>query len=766
MILERLYVKGAIGIEKGIGKDEIEIDFTKFNPGVVGVIGPTGCGKTTIMELASPYRKLFTRDGSIHNHFKENGKKIFECQMNGHSYRSEMLFGGNSMKAYLYKDNSPDPLNDKLDEYDAVVDSIFGDFHSYKNSAFAPQGNHSIIEQKDSDLRDIFMKVFNLERYTQEYLPIAKEQISSINDRIQKEKAAMDAYSEDIEQIDFVENAIDSLKAELPGLIEACELYNKAIEKTYKEIEEEKEKIRQKKSDSEKTNRLDEELDKMKINYNKYKRDHSEDLVKIEKQIASNLRDIEDSEKQIKKEKEDIVRAKKIIDNQEDIKNRYNKYQKDRSLLNNYDNTLEVVDGLRSKKHGFEVRLADIESRLKSGRVFVTQLMKTISVLDDVPCQGTDYYSKCPLLLNAHSSKKEYDNAVAEGKLLKKTKEEIELELDYINKELGKYATVNDDVKRLKQEIKQYEDDGWLTVYNEIEQSKKAYKKFEETVALLENRIVNCKDIEGDLESNLKEKSKALENELSKRMSEIKDVEKEIEDLRKDFNVFDHERKIESLEYEQASHRSDEARVKDKIGNVNGQIKVYEEDLKILYRKKQSVDDIKKSLAVYLKDIDEWKLIEKACKDIPVIELESASGLVTNYANQQLSNAFNYNLSVKLITSMEKASGKGRKDVFKILIFNDGEEVLAKNLSGGQKQIVDAAIRIAIEYAVSNRSEKEYLTSFWDESDGAMDTERAVINFRNKLEYLEKTNKRNVFIVTHRTEVINEMDQFIRVEDL
>ena len=54
----RLYLKNSIGIKRGIGKDELDYDFTALTPGVIGVFGETGSGKTTFIEMMNPAMNL------------------------------------------------------------------------------------------------------------------------------------------------------------------------------------------------------------------------------------------------------------------------------------------------------------------------------------------------------------------------------------------------------------------------------------------------------------------------------------------------------------------------------------------------------------------------------------------------------------------------------------------------------------------------------------------------------------------------------------
>ena len=70
MLLQSVKLRGAIGIHRGLGLDEIELDLTQFNPGIIALAGRNGSGKTTIMENLQPFRRLVSRDGSLYDHFQ------------------------------------------------------------------------------------------------------------------------------------------------------------------------------------------------------------------------------------------------------------------------------------------------------------------------------------------------------------------------------------------------------------------------------------------------------------------------------------------------------------------------------------------------------------------------------------------------------------------------------------------------------------------------------------------------------------------------
>jgi len=62
-------LRGAIGIRRGIGVDEIAIDFGEYENGLVAVTGANGKGKTTLIENCHPYPQLLTRKGKLQDHF-------------------------------------------------------------------------------------------------------------------------------------------------------------------------------------------------------------------------------------------------------------------------------------------------------------------------------------------------------------------------------------------------------------------------------------------------------------------------------------------------------------------------------------------------------------------------------------------------------------------------------------------------------------------------------------------------------------------------
>ena len=62
--IRRLRLRGAIGIRRGQGCPEIELDLDRYAPDLVALVGPNGAGKTTLIENMHPFPEMLTRGAS------------------------------------------------------------------------------------------------------------------------------------------------------------------------------------------------------------------------------------------------------------------------------------------------------------------------------------------------------------------------------------------------------------------------------------------------------------------------------------------------------------------------------------------------------------------------------------------------------------------------------------------------------------------------------------------------------------------------------
>lgn len=168
MRLLSLKLRGAIGTRKKLGLEEIEIDFSQFEPGLIAITGDNGYGKTTIIDNSQPFRELPSKPGTLEEHFElKNSYRILKYEFGGHIYESKLMIDALTGKseAYLYRDDLA--LNDGLKgSYDREITKLFGTKKLFFSSVFAAQASKGILSLEESDLRKLFYEILGINEYS------------------------------------------------------------------------------------------------------------------------------------------------------------------------------------------------------------------------------------------------------------------------------------------------------------------------------------------------------------------------------------------------------------------------------------------------------------------------------------------------------------------------------------------------------------------------------------------------------------------------
>lgn len=211
MIPKSLTLIGATGIQDGLGIDRIDLDFTKFQSGLIAFVGDNGVGKTTVMEFLHPYLCLASREGKIQDHFYlRKSIKDFRFQYGDKEYRSNVLIDAKTGKieAYLYKGidniNSETAVNPdgKVSSYEAAVEELMGSSDLFFKSIFMCQNYTPFSKLKTSDRKKLFMEILGFQRYAK-YEQYAKKQADEIEaaiKMIQTEIATLESDSSKMEE--------------------------------------------------------------------------------------------------------------------------------------------------------------------------------------------------------------------------------------------------------------------------------------------------------------------------------------------------------------------------------------------------------------------------------------------------------------------------------------------------------------------------------------------------------------------------------------
>lgn len=218
MKLLSLSLRGAIGIQKGLGLDQVDIDFTQLDPGLVAIVAPNGCGKSTLLENLHPFRTLASRSGSLQQHFAlKDSHRDLRFSMNGHEYRCRLLIDGvrGKQEAYIYCDDVP--MNDgKTPSYDDTVARLFGSEEMFFRSVFRAQGADSIAEMTDGKRKDLFMELLGLTRLA-EYHEEAKARAAALSSELETDRARIDVLTSEVQSLGDTVTAMEQADVVLQG---------------------------------------------------------------------------------------------------------------------------------------------------------------------------------------------------------------------------------------------------------------------------------------------------------------------------------------------------------------------------------------------------------------------------------------------------------------------------------------------------------------------------------------------------------------------
>lgn len=130
-------------------------------------------------------------------------------------------------------------------------------------------------------------------------------------------------------------------------------------------------------------------------------------------------------------------------------------------------------------------------------------------------------------------------------------------------------------------------------------------------------------------------------------------------------------------------------------------------------------------LATAEEEMLSWQVLARALgrDGLQRLEIDAAGPVVSDLANDLLSVGYGTRFSVRIVTQVATADGKDLKEKFTIEVVDnehDAETRDISDLSGGERVIVDEAIRAALAAYVNIRSQTRCRTIWRDETTGAL----------------------------------------------
>ncbi len=751
MRLISLKLRGAIGIYEGIGLDEVKIEFTNFSPGIVALVGSNGAGKTTILENLHPYRMLASRKGKLQDHFRLKDSYRELCFAIGtDEFRTLISIDAETGKSEAYIWKNGEPQNDgKNMTYDVVIEKLLGTPELFFRSIFNSQRHESFARLDVTERKALFFELLALDRY-QYYEEYTKQRAKELDIRYEEKKNAIDSQSLELlrkpqltEQYQILLKDLDEMRIQKEAKnIERFRL-QKTREDYDRQIGENEGLIQGIGKINEDIKVLLSRISGLEIESNKEAADLQQKRILIVKEIERKSTivshkteiDTQVSQLQALRIEEKTLSEKEsrfhIIDSE------FNNYQLEFSRQQSAHNM--AVQDARNILSRTELQIdqhkREGETKIGHTKQRLSELEKRAALIGSVPCNGHETMQKsCQFLQGAIESGKEIDAVRSEIKEIeliyesfaekgneKKVEAQQQLAMLIQNPppngqavEFEKQkAAIGYDAKHhatVKVQIKEIEAKRWEEIQVELREAETIIKAKNEVLSSIDEQI---RSLEIRKEQSLKEYKGQLE-EKNNEWQRLSEVARKLDELRGQRTELI--KKIASNENELMIIAARDAELQGELISVRNELERLDK-LEAELKKLKSGE-----LQKLGKEIEYWLLLQKAFSrdGIPAIELDYAGVAVTSITNELLANTFGSRFQIQFETTRITTEGK-QKETFEIKVFGNGTEKKLEMLSGGEAVWVDRAISEGISIYLSQKSGKEYLTSYSDEADGPLD---------------------------------------------
>lgn len=718
--LMSLSLRGAKGIRS---TDEINIDFSKYEDGILAVIGANGSGKSTLLEFASPYPQLLTRGGALRSHFylKDSHRIIVYKDETGKLYKLSTFLAAHvdtGLVKYFAETSNDNgetwqtvkDCDGNLDTYKTYVEETFGSLAVYLRTAFFTRGKvkgiSDIASATKGERIELLSQLYGTDNLSAMH-DIVKSRMKDIEKDMELYSGAEDEKKETEEQIKRQNNNLERIKIEL-------EETETAIADTEKKLTE--------------TKNRQEEFNKQcgqSGNLLQAKADNENRFIELTDHLK-NLKDHKVQNDFFKANKDKIAEYKETYQNSLPMQNKIKSLSD--KIREKADEVLELTKQVNDAKEVFDAeerKLASADQRIEAAKE------NTFDIGDVCPTCGAKL-----------SAKRKADLLKAQEHI----DNEIKSLVEWKNVQKGIVKEAKDKFNKLKTQLTSAEKKKkeLESEYNELDasyQTTQAYLDIHEEYAEYMN-YVEVSNLEGDIEK------------IEKQLKVTEDFLLSIKDL----NLVDYKTQIENLEAKRKELEEDRLRLSVDKATTESVIKQTEEAFELLKEKCEKIVSL-------TKDYSDYSILEKAYANsgIQALELEAAIPEIATLTNSILTSSYGDKFQVAFSTVRQ---GKEKLvDDFCIDVTNteSGYTTPIELLSAGEKIWVIQSLYFAFSIIRMQRTGFSFKVRFIDESDGELDSEKRLEYIQMIKSVNEQAGSRLTVLVTHSQELKDLIQQNIQM---
>ena len=765
-----------------------------FNDGITLISGTNGSGKSTVLEAISwaIYGTEAARGNK--NTIKWNKAParskvgvVLTFELDNERYRVNREF--NKSEVFLNDNEAPVAVGqDEITKY--LTDRLGMSRVEFFNTYFTGQKELNFLgNQKATERKNFISKVLNYEkvRTTQEKIRVAKNSLNSEITGIKQGLGSLETLEEEknqaLQMLDEYKKTTVVQKDEFSGL----SLQISEVEPEWEKIKEVKDKHDKSSQElgflSEKAEFLSKNIENRRIQLKSLELKLKE--LNQSSSIEAEYRELSGKISELEKLQEKAAEKQRLTSRQENLSREITEKQ---VLLNEViasgKEKKVIIDGIPDVKDGLDKlnkALQELEQELNSNRrekeVLINQKQletakykKQLAIIEDKGENGVCPTCERPLsdefnkvigqfksnidLLNSEITVLSQElqaltgepEAIAEHKKLKTEKEK---DYNELNKFEGQYQEERNRYKLLKLEIdtktaeietikKELAGHNYNFNIEELKSHREAIiplrKKYEE-VLKLKAETTNLETVKNELDKD--------QNAFSEVVTKKTNVETSLNQLK--YSEDDYLKlKNQVTELKEQFYKSKEALIKSEseqknieslIDRIASQEKAYKEKLRLLQEKQDDLNHLIELDKFYGAFLD--KLNDRARPEI--------SELASEYLHELTDGRYS-ELEIN--------------DKYEINLIDDGE--IKPVISGGEEDIANLCVRIAISRMIAQRSGKALTLLILDEVFGSLDESRRnnVMSLLNRL----IGNFEQVIVITHIDEVKEGLDNIIYVE--
>lgn len=740
-------LRGAIGIYDGLGVDEVNVDFTQFEPGLICIYGNTGSGKTTFVENLVPFRKLFTRSGGLANHFRlKDSCRDLWVEIGPDQYQFLLNINADSGKIESYVSRNGICLNPdgKEDSYNQEIAKLVGSQELYKASVFQAQ-ERSRFSELPPERRE---ELFNLEaiqaksKYSGDKAKALESEISELTGRIAQLEATI-AELADVDQSIEIGKKLVADREQSIAKIEAriAELQNQLVR-----LEEQARGQVALKTELESIDKAIQQLqlDKTNIGY-----EHKKKLEQIEAAIGVTKGEISGQERLLDPEK--LQRMRELITKRAELAAEIEAH------VAAHGTHVAAKTELSTASSDLNSTVYKLTSEMEKARDAWTIAKAASNLIYDVPCQKIadaeelKRCSECQFLTDAIAAEKSLSSLEsdyrAKDKQLQDQKSVLESKLKSAQENLA--ANPFDEVraKACKAEL------AAIDAQKPAEYIQRA-EVAETKLAALREKLTGLEAQHKTIQDEETAKVAAVVNSIEAQVVQRSAIASKID------STIDSS--IATVKESITSAQRDEKLDRDQLTAAKKDIEALLLKLEQRGEAEGRLSVCRESLMALQSDQADWTHLSQMLSrnGFQSYLIETLAVTMTEFSNELLKK-YGRPWTIEILTSVPTVDGKSQKSGFFIFINTPTDRREIGLLSGGQKVWIETIMQHAVANALQQRSGHILQTKITDEADAALDSE-------GRYAYLEATELahkesglHHTLMISHSQEIQNAINQRI-----